>query len=53
MHSMSDDKALIAHLLRRTGFGPHPGQVEDLAKAGYAAALEQVLVAVPAMASLM
>ena len=47
MHSMSDDKALIAHLLRRTGFGPHPGQVEDLAKAGYAAALEQVLVAVP------
>ena len=44
---MADDKALIAHLLRRTSFGPHPGQVEELAPAGYAAALEKVLAAPP------
>jgi uncharacterized protein (DUF1800 family) len=43
---MSDD-ALIAHLLRRTGFGPHPGQVASLAKDGYEAALATVLKATP------
>jgi uncharacterized protein (DUF1800 family) len=44
---MADDKALIAHLLRRTGFGPHPGQVEELSAGGYAAALDKVLAAAP------
>lgn len=39
------DEALIAHLLRRTGFGPRPGQVEALAADGYAGALEKVLQA--------
>jgi uncharacterized protein (DUF1800 family) len=43
---MSDD-ALIAHLLRRTGFGPYPGQVASLAKDGYQAALTSVLKATP------
>jgi uncharacterized protein (DUF1800 family) len=43
---MSDD-ALIAHLLRRTTFGPHPGQVASLAKDGYDAALVTVLRAAP------
>jgi uncharacterized protein (DUF1800 family) len=41
------DEALIAHLLRRTGFGPTPGQVAALAEKGYAAALEAVLTARP------
>ena len=45
---MADDKLLIAHLLRRTGFGPHPGQVDALAAGGYRAAFEQV-VARPAL----
>jgi uncharacterized protein (DUF1800 family) len=44
--AMPDD-ALIAHLLRRTGFGPHPGQVASLAKDGYGAALATVLKATP------
>jgi uncharacterized protein (DUF1800 family) len=48
---MADDKALIAHLLRRTGFGPHPGQVEELAPGGYAAVLEKVLAAEPLTAT--
>jgi uncharacterized protein (DUF1800 family) len=42
---MSDDKPSIAHLLRRTGFGPHPGQVETLLPLGYEGALAQVLAA--------
>jgi uncharacterized protein (DUF1800 family) len=44
---MADEKALIAHLLRRTGFGPHPGQVEELSAAGYAATLDRVLTGAP------
>jgi uncharacterized protein (DUF1800 family) len=44
---MADEKALIAHLLRRTGFGPHPGQVEELSAGGYAATLDKVLAAAP------
>jgi uncharacterized protein (DUF1800 family) len=44
---MADEKALIAHLLRRTGFGPQPGHVEELAAGGYAAALDKVLAATP------
>ena len=42
---MDDTRARIAHLLRRTGFGPHPGQVEALAAAGVAGALDAVLAA--------
>ena len=44
---MSDDKPTIAHLLRRSGFGPHPGQVEALLPLGYAGALAAVLAAPP------
>ena len=46
---MADDRAAIAHLLRRTGFGPLPGQVETLnaAPGGLAAALDGVLAASP------
>ena len=36
-------QAKIAHLLRRTSFGPFPGQVEALTKLGLAAATKQVL----------
>ena len=43
----ADERALIAHLLRRTSFGPRPGQVEALAGAGVAAALDAVLAAAP------
>ncbi|MFA5884957.1 MAG: DUF1800 domain-containing protein [Acidimicrobiia bacterium] len=45
---MADDRAAIAHLLRRTGFGPFPGQVEALNPGGLAAALDAVLGATPA-----
>jgi uncharacterized protein (DUF1800 family) len=43
-----DDRALVAHLLRRTSFGPFPGQVEALAEHGIDAAVRSVLSA-PAM----
>ena len=41
------DETLIAHLLRRTSFGPLPGQVEALAPGGIAAAIDTVLGATP------
>jgi uncharacterized protein (DUF1800 family) len=44
---MADDRAAIAHLLRRTTFGPIPGQVEALATGGLAAAVDAVLGATP------
>lgn len=44
---MADDRAAIAHLLRRATFGPAPGQVEALNVGGLAAALDQVLTATP------
>lgn len=44
---MTSDAALIAHLLRRTSFGPFPGQVEALLPGGIAAAIELVLSASP------
>jgi uncharacterized protein (DUF1800 family) len=47
MLRMADDRAAIAHLLRRATFGPAPGQVESLNAAGLAAALDQVLSAAP------
>jgi len=47
MQRMADDRAAIAHLLRRTTFGPLPGQVEALNAGGLAAALDQVLAATP------
>lgn len=40
-------EALVAHLLRRTSFGPLPGQVDALAPGGVPAALDSVLVATP------
>ncbi|MFN8028256.1 MAG: DUF1800 domain-containing protein [Acidimicrobiia bacterium] len=42
-----DDRAAIAHLLRRATFGPAPGQVETLNAGGIAAALNSVLAATP------
>jgi uncharacterized protein (DUF1800 family) len=45
---MADDRAAIAHLLRRTGFGPFPGQVEALNAVGLAAAIDAVLTTPPA-----
>src|SRR6266700_1927973 len=47
MLHMADDRAAIAHLLRRATFGPAPGQVEALNPGGVAAALDQVLTATP------
>jgi uncharacterized protein (DUF1800 family) len=47
MVRMADDRAAIAHLLRRATFGPAPGQVEALNAGGVAAALDQVLAAAP------
>src|SRR4029079_14595542 len=47
MLHMADDRAAIAHLLRRATFGPAPGQVEALNAGGLAAALDQVLSATP------
>jgi uncharacterized protein (DUF1800 family) len=41
------DEALVAHLLRRTGFGPRPGEVERLARGGIHDAIETVLRARP------
>jgi uncharacterized protein (DUF1800 family) len=40
-------QADIAHLLRRVGFGPFPGQVDALVPGGTAAALNSVLNATP------
>ncbi|MGI8533269.1 MAG: DUF1800 family protein [Candidatus Limnocylindrales bacterium] len=40
-------KALIAHLLRRTGFGPFPGQVKALVPLGIDGAIDHVLAALP------
>lgn len=47
MRPMDETRARIAHLLRRTGFGPHPGQVDALAGSGPNGALEAVLSAPP------
>jgi uncharacterized protein (DUF1800 family) len=47
MLRMADDRAAIAHLLRRATFGPAPGQVEALNAGGLAATLDQVLAAAP------
>ncbi len=44
---MADERALVAHLLRRTTFGPFPGQVESLAAQGVEAALQAVLSTAP------
>ena len=42
---MADERPLIAHLLRRTTFGPRPGHVETLAARGYGTALDAILAA--------
>lgn len=49
---MADERALIAHLLRRATFGPHPGQVDALAPRGYSGALDAVLSAPPVPAQI-
>ena len=45
MIAMADERPMIAHLLRRTTFGPFPGEVEQFAN--YATALTTVLGATP------
>jgi uncharacterized protein (DUF1800 family) len=40
---MSDDAATIAHVLRRTTFGPHPGQVERYARLGIHRTIDELL----------
>lgn len=42
---MADDRAVIAHILRRTSFGPLPGQVDALAPLGVDGVLQRVLSA--------
>src|ERR1700682_1920859 len=44
---MPDDRAAIAHVLRRTTFGPFPGMTEDLALRGVDATVDTVLAAAP------
>jgi uncharacterized protein (DUF1800 family) len=44
---MADDRAAIAHVLRRTTFGPFPGMTEDLALRGVDATVDMVLAAAP------
>jgi uncharacterized protein (DUF1800 family) len=43
----TDQQVLIAHVLRRTGFGPHPGQVDALVGGGAQAAIDAALAAPP------
>lgn len=47
LRAMDETRARIAHLLRRTGFGPHPGQVDALAPGGVKGAVDAVLAAPP------
>ena len=42
---MPTDRELIAHILRRTTFGPFPGQVDELVKVGPKATIELALAA--------
>jgi uncharacterized protein (DUF1800 family) len=42
-----DERAAIAHLLRRLTFGPFPGQIDELVSAGREAALDRVVHAPP------
>jgi uncharacterized protein (DUF1800 family) len=44
---VDDQRPLIAHVLRRTGFGPFPGQVERLAPLGANGVIEQLLSDAP------
>ena len=44
---MADDAALIAHILRRLTFGPHPGQVDDLLPLGVSGTIDRLLGAEP------
>ena len=42
-----DELSAVAHLLRRTSFGPGPGLCEQMTGAGYGSALDQVLDSPP------
>ncbi len=44
---MPDERALVAHVLRRTGFGPLPGQVDGAAGRGAAGLIDELLGAKP------
>ena len=41
--TQSEDTALIAHLMRRAGFGAHPDEIERLTDQGYEATVDQLL----------
>lgn len=51
LESMPSDKELTAHALRRTSFGPFPGQVEEFAKGGAAGVIDSALSAKPVVPS--
>lgn len=40
---MASDRAVIAHVLRRTTFGPHPGQVEEFVHLGASDTIDALL----------
>ena len=44
---MRTDRKVIAHILRRTTFGPFPGQVDELVEAGAGATVEMALATKP------
>ena len=44
---MPTEREVIAHVLRRTTFGPFPGQVDELLKVGAGATIEMALGAKP------
>jgi uncharacterized protein (DUF1800 family) len=43
----TDESALVAHVLRRLTFGPHPGQLDEFVGLGAAGTIEQLLAAAP------
>lgn len=43
----TDERALIAHLLRRAGFGPTPQQLDQYSPLGYAGAVQKLIDAGP------
>ncbi len=47
VRSQPSTEALIAHVLRRTTFGPFPGQVESLVPLGVQGVIDRVLSAAP------
>lgn len=45
--AVPDDRSMVAHVLRRTTFGPFPGQIDAAAGSGASVAIDTVLAAPP------